>query len=118
MRLLDPIVHWPAKLSEADAVWCIAARARWWPRELVVFREPGSGLDTWVLEAGVPLLHFGSLVFSKVMLSGRKTELKSVGLALRQRCPLLSIVPPLAVCGEGDSQAHPPRSVSWLCLSP
>lgn len=66
----------------------------------------------------MPLLHFGSLVFSKVMLSGRKTELKSVGLALRQRCPLLSIVPPLAVCGEGDSQAHPARSVSWLCLSP
>lgn len=39
MRLLDPIVHWPAKLSEADAEWCITALAWWWLGELVVLRE-------------------------------------------------------------------------------
>lgn len=41
-----------------------------------------------------------------------------MGLALRQRCSLLFIVLPPAVCGEGDSLAHPARSVLWLCLSP
>lgn len=25
LRLLDPIIHWPAKLPEVDATWCIPA---------------------------------------------------------------------------------------------
>lgn len=29
MRLLDPIIHWPAKLPEVDAAWCIPVVLLW-----------------------------------------------------------------------------------------
>ena len=31
------------------------------------------------------------------------------GEGVEQKWPLLSIVPPLSVCGEGDSPVHPAR---------
>ena len=52
------------------------------------------------------------------MLGGWKMELKIAslgnGAGVEQKRPLLSIVPPPGVCGEGDGLVHPAR---WSAAS-